>query len=55
MTDVRGFIVTEDVRRSEPVMPDPFIATLEPEREEPGAAGGGDLPPRPLADTAVRD
>jgi hypothetical protein len=43
MTESIGFKVTETVRPSEPVVPDPFIAALEPER---GA--------RPSASDAVR-
>jgi hypothetical protein len=37
MTGTLGFTVKEVVRPTEPVVPDPFVAALEPERGEDGA------------------
>ena len=44
MTGSLGFTVTEIVRRTEPVVPDPFVATLSgPRRRRPGARAAGQL------------
>ena len=42
MTGSLGFTVTELVRRPEPVVPDPFLAALEPSAATtaPRSAGG---------------
>ena len=47
MTGSLGFTVTEIVRRTEPVVPDPFVATLG--RDDGAQEDGqqGSLPPSP--------
>ena len=50
MTGSLGFTVTEIVRRPEPVVPDPFVAALEPERGDDRAQEHrrqSSLPPSP--------